>query len=132
VIRSKGLLAKGDGLYHRVAGNAPSLLLLVDPVNPETGMYLAVGLAMLHEVRSTPRFVNEHTRLRMPDHPWSLFKGLAGTNMCMEWGSNMGVNEAEGSWWAMRAGIGIMTGKQLRACKKSCWTYLPVNRSLRT
>ncbi|KIV99957.1 uncharacterized protein PV09_08470 [Verruconis gallopava] len=79
VIWKQGLLSKGCSLCHGLAGNALSLLLVVDPLgDTSTDGYLAAALAMLLEAKSTPPFCSGETRYRMPDRPWSLFEGLAG------------------------------------------------------
>ena len=81
VIWSQGLLSKGAGLCHGIAGNALPLLLLSDPRSKNSDGHLGAGLAMLLESLNTRPFSSgEGKRLyRMPDHPFSLFEGLAGT-----------------------------------------------------
>lgn len=99
----EGLLAKGGGLCHGVAGNAWTLLILHDCFeynfnttravrecsgdvrkafladDRSTGDWLlSRALAMLKECRNTMPF-DDNDKYRMPDNPYSLFKGLAGT-----------------------------------------------------
>ncbi|KAL4912342.1 hypothetical protein BDW62DRAFT_194828 [Aspergillus aurantiobrunneus] len=100
----EGLLSKGGGLCHGIAGNAWPLLLLHDAFEynsanlnkarenclardsksiPEmlTGdFFLSRALAMLLLARETqPYNQSPANEYRMPDHPYSLFEGLAGT-----------------------------------------------------
>ena len=100
-----GILSKGGGLCHGIAGNAWPLLMLHDCFEYEcipaklldgcseevkraflkekslTGDWLlSRALAMLQECSKTRPFENDE-KYRMPDHPYSLFEGLAGT-MC--------------------------------------------------
>jgi hypothetical protein len=96
----EGLLSKGGGLCHGIAGNAWPWLLLHEkfaveehvkatssefekarkPQNEELSAdyFLSRALAFLLAARDTPPFATE-SRYRMPDNPFSLFEGLAGT-----------------------------------------------------
>lgn len=83
-----GLLSKGGGLCHGIAGNALPLIMLYDPLHNSNSSLLSYGLAMLMEAQqtlpfSTPEADSQTTTdkriYRMPDHPYSLFEGLAGT-----------------------------------------------------
>ncbi|KAL2845934.1 hypothetical protein BJY01DRAFT_247445 [Aspergillus pseudoustus] len=109
----EGLLSKGGGLCHGIAGNAwPFLMIYVafeenaavlntargndshhmplrdesegsvgDPLTPD--FFLARALAMLLHARETQPYnqipETAPDDYRMPDHPYSLFEGLAGT-----------------------------------------------------
>ncbi|KAI9831598.1 MAG: hypothetical protein M1838_005717 [Thelocarpon superellum] len=112
----EGLLSKGGGLCHGMAGNAWPWLMLhdsfaygpppeaVDPVilnltswsrEGEEGagqpgdVHLSRALAFLLHARDTPPFaawssdnrskLDGENQYRTPDHPYSLFEGLAGT-----------------------------------------------------
>ena len=100
-----GILSKGGGLCHGIAGNAWPLLILHDcfeyacipaklldgcsgevkraflkEKNLTGDWLLSRALRMLQECSKTRPFENDE-RYRMPDHPYSLFEGLAGT-MC--------------------------------------------------
>ncbi|KAL3440533.1 hypothetical protein BJX65DRAFT_290339 [Aspergillus insuetus] len=112
----EGLLTKGGGLCHGIAGNAWPFLMLynaldedpdvlrdawmlydelelpVDPKgDPEDDYFyhqladdlLSRGLAMLRHARETQPYnqtpESASNQYRMPDHPYSLFEGLAGT-----------------------------------------------------
>ncbi|PYI12844.1 lanthionine synthetase C family protein [Aspergillus violaceofuscus CBS 115571] len=106
----EGVLYKGGGLCHGIAGNAWSLLLLHDSFQYDEGLMettrrnyvartgdvdlvsnaseltgdylLARGLALLLEARKTPPYNDlkrDASLYRMPDRPYSLAEGLAGT-----------------------------------------------------
>ncbi len=99
-IWEEGLLSKGAGLCHGIAGNAwPWLLLhekyIVEEIAksaPSTtpkedasqikelsaDYFLSRALTFLLAARGTPPFA-EDSRYRVPDNPFSLFEGLAGT-----------------------------------------------------
>ncbi|KAL4995253.1 hypothetical protein BDV10DRAFT_175221 [Aspergillus recurvatus] len=105
----EGLLSKGGGLCHGIAGNAWPLLLLHDAFeyksdlldkarqsytervsnpdpteSPLSGDYfLSRAIAMLLHALETPPYNpspdGASNNYRMPDHPYSLFEGLSGT-----------------------------------------------------
>ncbi|KAL4973021.1 hypothetical protein BDW66DRAFT_154172 [Aspergillus desertorum] len=105
----QGLLSKGGGLCHGIAGNAWPLLLLHDAFEynsklldkarrnytervsePETAgdylsgdYFLSRAIAMLLHARETPPYnpspKTAFNNYRMPDNPYSLFEGLSGT-----------------------------------------------------
>ncbi|KAL3482103.1 hypothetical protein BJX99DRAFT_252818 [Aspergillus californicus] len=102
----EGLLSKGGGLCHGIAGNAWPLLLLHDAYEytdtlrkgrenyaaraflselPDEicspDFFLSRALAMLLHARETRPYNRAETgnEYRVPDHPYSLFEGLAGT-----------------------------------------------------
>ena len=92
----EGLLSKGGGLCHGIAGNAwPWLILAADAfaqtsstaadfvaTNTEGKVagdeFLSRALAFLLHAQETPPLTSE-SRYRVPDHPYSLLEGLAGT-----------------------------------------------------
>lgn len=99
----QGLLSKGGGLCHGIAGNAWPLLMLHDCVEfnyipvkmvaecsdelrsifmkderPTGDWLLSRALAMLQECRNTRPFSSDE-KYMMPDNPYSLFGGLTGT-----------------------------------------------------
>ncbi|EEQ85007.1 hypothetical protein RJZ56_007199 [Blastomyces dermatitidis] len=110
----RGLLFKGGGICHGIAGNAWPLLLLHDSFeygNERTELaklsfkdrtgsdasaeeeltpdyFLSRALTLLLYARKTPPFHHREFRdereFRLPDTPYSLFEGLAGT--CATWG----------------------------------------------
>ena len=87
-IWQEGLLSKGGGLCHGIAGNAWPWLVLHDgfkyeprPFQGRTWSgdhFLSQALAFLIEATKTPPFGTSEV-YRMPHKPYSLFEGLAGT-----------------------------------------------------
>ena len=67
----KGLLRKGPGACHGIAGNAYSLIRLYQITGDEKWLYRAYKFA---EFMSSEEFLRE---ARVPDHPLSLFEGWA-------------------------------------------------------
>jgi len=113
VVYKQGLLRKGVGLCHGVAGNVFALLAASDAldststsprssVSPPSAVHFSVPseptsssdesnrrrryftkaahLAFLGKFHDDPSVLPE---MGTPDHPWSLFEGLAG--MCCAW-----------------------------------------------
>ncbi|KAL4796337.1 hypothetical protein BDV19DRAFT_388473 [Aspergillus venezuelensis] len=98
----EGLLSKGGGLCHGIAGNAWPLLMLHHAIehndqaiqqarakhsvsgteSPSADEFLGKSLAMLLHARETKPYNTSGSGpyyYRLPDHPFSLFEGLAGT-----------------------------------------------------
>ncbi|KAL4928178.1 lanthionine synthetase C family protein [Aspergillus undulatus] len=99
----QGLLSKGGGLCHGIAGNAWPFLLLHDALEynggalaqaremhgrsetkaPSADEFLSRAIAMLLHARETQPYNESRGTAsydyRMPDHPYSLYEGLAGT-----------------------------------------------------
>ncbi|KAH8116097.1 hypothetical protein DFH11DRAFT_1506897 [Phellopilus nigrolimitatus] len=80
----EGLVTKGLGVCHGVAGNAWPWLLNAHAKRgtPEADISLSRALAFLLHARELPPLAtpSAHTSpYRTPDHPYSLFEGLAGT-----------------------------------------------------
>ncbi|KAL4948167.1 hypothetical protein BDW69DRAFT_189523 [Aspergillus filifer] len=98
----EGLLSKGGGLCHGIAGNAWPFLMLHDAMEynastiktardkhsasrtecPSADEFLGKALTMLLHARDTKpynTFGSGPCDYRLPDHPLSLFEGLAGT-----------------------------------------------------
>ncbi|PWY76249.1 lanthionine synthetase C family protein [Aspergillus heteromorphus CBS 117.55] len=103
----EGLLSKGGGVCHGITGNAWPLLLLhdsfqyddkemqvakrnymertqtTDPRSIEHGLtgdfFLSKALSFMLQARETPPYYNSANIYRLPDHPFSLAEGLAGT-----------------------------------------------------
>lgn len=73
LIWRKGLLKKGPGICHGVAGNGYAQLLLYRLTNDTKYLYRAHKFA---EFLQTDTF---KLQARTPDSPFSLFEGLAGT-----------------------------------------------------
>lgn len=81
----QGLLSKGCGVCHGIAGNALPWLLWSeddkdDGMKVDSPDYVGKAIAFLEECKSTPPFFQgTEEKYRTPDHPYSLFEGLAGT-----------------------------------------------------
>lgn len=73
VIWRKGLLTKGPGLCHGVAGNGYALLNMHRLTNDPKHLYRAIQFAHFLEAPEFAAFLHQ------PDRPWSLYEGLAGT-----------------------------------------------------
>lgn len=73
LIWKKGLLKKGPGICHGVAGNAYAFLLNYRLTGNQKHLYRAQKFA---EFLSTDQF---KSKARTPDSPWSLYEGVAGT-----------------------------------------------------
>jgi len=75
IVWERGLLKKGPGICHGVAGNGYVFLILhrLLDCKDEKHLYRAYRFA---EFLSTPQFVRE---ARRPDCPYSLYEGTAGT-----------------------------------------------------
>ncbi|KAG7197174.1 hypothetical protein KM043_007255 [Ampulex compressa] len=69
----KGLLKKGPGICHGIAGNGYVFLLLYRLTSDKLHLYRAVKFA---EFMNSSQFLKE---ARTPDQPYSLYEGLAGT-----------------------------------------------------
>lgn len=72
LIWERGLLRKGPGLCHGIAGNGYVHLMLYRLTGEEKHLYRACKFA---EFTKSPGFKSE---ANIPDHPFSLFEGLAG------------------------------------------------------
>ena len=70
---TKGLLKKGPGICHGVAGNGYVFLLLYRLTSDKKYLHRALQFAMFME---EDRFRRE---AHVPDSPYSLYEGLAGT-----------------------------------------------------
>ena len=73
LIWEKGLLKKGPGLCHGIGGHGYVHLMLYRLTNQEKYLYRACKFA---EFMKTTQF---KTEANIPDHPASLYEGLAGT-----------------------------------------------------
>lgn len=73
LIWNKGLLRKGPGLCHGIAGNGYVFLLLYRLTNDPKYLHQAVAFAKFMEA---DQFKKE---ARVPDNPYSLYEGIAGT-----------------------------------------------------
>lgn len=73
LIWKKGLLKKGPGICHGIAGNGYVFLLLYRLTAEDKYLYRAIEFFKFME---TEEFLNGS---RIPDNPYSLYEGLAGT-----------------------------------------------------
>lgn len=69
----KGLLNKGPGICHGIAGSGYVFLLLYRLLNEEKYLHRAIAFAHFMETDDFKRHA------RVPDNPFSLFEGIAGT-----------------------------------------------------
>lgn len=73
LVWNKGLLRKGPGICHGVAGNGYVFLLLYRLTNDQKYLNRAIQFAEFMEGDEFKK------QARKPDHPYSLYEGLAGT-----------------------------------------------------
>lgn len=72
IVWKKGLLKKGPGICHGVAGSGYVFLLLYRLTNDSRHLHRAIQFASF-------LFEDEFKTARLPDRPLSLYEGLAGT-----------------------------------------------------
>ena len=79
IIWDRGLSRKGVGLCHGISGNVVILLKFYKATGIKKYLDRALAMAdfMTHWSQLT-----EQGQMRVPDHPWSLFEGLAGAVEC--------------------------------------------------
>ena len=96
LVYRRGLLRKGVGLCHGIGGNIYALLAASDILDSGTSnppstiadltqnerKYFATAahMAYLAKFHNDPAVLPD---MRIPDHPWSLWEGMAG--MCCAW-----------------------------------------------
>lgn len=73
LVWQKGLLRKGPGICHGVAGNGYVFLLMFRLTGDERHLYRAAKFA---DFLNSSEF---QTNARTPDSPYSLYEGIAGT-----------------------------------------------------
>lgn len=73
LVWQKGLLRKGPGICHGIAGNGYVFLMMYRLTNDSKYLYRAIKFA---EFLENPEFLRE---ARTPDRPSSLYEGYAGT-----------------------------------------------------
>lgn len=73
VVWRKGLLRKGPGICHGIAGNGYVFLLMFRLTGDNKYLYRAIAFAKFME---SDEFKRE---ARVPDNPYSLYEGIAGT-----------------------------------------------------
>ncbi|GFS71217.1 lanC-like protein 3 homolog [Nephila pilipes] len=72
IVWNKGLLKKGPGICHGIAGNAYVFLLLYRLTDHHKHLHRALQFANFLTS-------DEFKQARTPDRPYSLYEGLAGT-----------------------------------------------------
>ncbi|KAI8822003.1 uncharacterized protein EV422DRAFT_566431 [Fimicolochytrium jonesii] len=96
LVWKKGLLRKGVGLCHGISGNAYAFIDLYHATGDPEWMRRALHFACVIEQWQTLTYAQHE--LNEPDHPYSLFEGLAGALYfaadLVAWGS--GVEDAGG------------------------------------
>lgn len=81
----RGLLRKGVGLCHGVAGSVYALLAVSDILErpAQDGKEWLMRAAHLALLAASYRALEEKGEMRTPDRPYSLYEGVAG--MCCAW-----------------------------------------------
>lgn len=85
LVYSRGLLRKGVGLCHGVAGSVFALLAIADVLDkgsPDEAYWLA-GATDLAQLAIAYREYEAKGEMKEPDRPYSLYEGVAG--MCCAW-----------------------------------------------
>lgn len=72
LIWEKGLLRKGPGICHGIAGNGYAFLMLHKVTKDDRYLYRAIKFS---EFLTKSRFIRE---ANIPDRPYSLYEGIAG------------------------------------------------------
>lgn len=100
LVYTRGLLRKGVGLCHGVAGSVYALLAVVDSVQEPAGYWLARA-AHLALLATGYRAREKKGDMRVPEKPYSLYEGVGGGS-----GQDRGCErEREGTgWWASPVG----------------------------
>lgn len=98
LVYNRGLLRKGVGLCHGISGNVYALLAasdILDRSSSSSGSSTSINDSSLNQrkyfskaahLAYLGKFYNDPSVLpgmRIPDHPWSLYEGMAG--MCCAW-----------------------------------------------
>ncbi|XP_063709681.1 lanC-like protein 3 homolog [Culicoides brevitarsis] len=73
LVWKKGLLLKGPGICHGIAGNGYVFLMMYRLTGDQKFLYRAIKF---FEFLTNPDFLKH---ARTPDHPFSLYEGIAGT-----------------------------------------------------
>jgi hypothetical protein len=88
LVYKNGFLRKGVGICHGVAGNVFALLAVSEVLDPYCNAshqecpYLLRAMELAY-LATTYRSLTNSGEMRTPDHPWSLYEGMAG--MCCAW-----------------------------------------------
>ncbi|KAK1230954.1 hypothetical protein PQX77_005928 [Marasmius sp. AFHP31] len=114
IVYRHGLLRKGIGLCHGVAGSIYALLAVADAMalSPDDGnkrdsQYYFCRAAHLAELATEFETFTREGRMKVPDRPLSLFEGLAG--MCCAWGEICDrierASDESKNWYRHRSGM---------------------------
>jgi hypothetical protein len=108
LIYSQGLLRKGVGLCHGIGGSVFALLSVSrafaaasrteaeEDLAPQQSMKYLRQAAHLALVATHWQELTRKGEIKLPDHPWSLYEGLAG--ICAAWAAV--VEKVSGGDWS--------------------------------
>ena len=82
-VYTHGLLRKGVGLCHGVAGSVYALLAISDTLDSDTSTYWLSRAVHLAHLATEYSVLERKGEMRVPDDPYSLYEGVAG--MCCAW-----------------------------------------------
>ena len=81
---TKGLLRKGVGICHGVAGTVYALLAVSDAMeSPQLKEKYLLQAIHLADIATGYESLTKEGEMSTPDHRWSLYEGVAG--MCCAW-----------------------------------------------
>ena len=85
LVHKRGLLRKGVGLCHGTAGSVYALLsasAALDTSDSSDRQFFVRAVHLAH-LATFHRRMTASNQMSLPDHPWSIYEGLAG--MCCAW-----------------------------------------------
>ena len=82
-VYTHGLLRKGGGRCHGVAGSVYALLAISDTLDSDTSTYWLSRAVHLAHLATEYSVLERKGEMRVPDDPYSLYEGVAG--MCCAW-----------------------------------------------
>lgn len=99
LVFKEGFLRKGVGNCHGIGGSVYALLAVSEVLDPagdsnQTCTYFLRATELAYLATKYQSFTNSG-EMRTPDHPWSLYEGIAG--MCCGWGAVLQKLGANGS-----------------------------------
>ena len=83
LVYTHGLLRKGVGLCHGVAGSVYALLAISDTLDSDTSTCWLSRAVHLAHLATEYSVLERKGEMRVPDDPYSLYEGVAG--MCCAW-----------------------------------------------
>ncbi|KAH9838013.1 uncharacterized protein C8Q71DRAFT_706445 [Rhodofomes roseus] len=83
LVYTHGLLRKGVGLCHGVAGSVYALLAVSDALDSRENTYWLLRAVHLAHLATEYGALERKGETRVPDEPYSLYEGIAG--MCCAW-----------------------------------------------